>query len=227
MDVRYQDDHVVSWRSSQHGLLECMSHLVRDDDGRVWVIDPVDVDGLDEAIRALGEPAGVILLLDRHMRDSAGVAARLGVPLFVPAGRMRQHAPESAITYDTCIEGCPFEFLVLVQRNNMWLERALWWHEHGLLVVAEALGASGVYLARRGERLGVHPALRLLPPRPLRSLNPRLLLLGHGDPITHDAPESIARAMRMSRRHIPSLIGRSVAIAGSVRRARREGFMGC
>ena len=46
-------------------------------DGRVWVIDPVLVDGLEERLRALGEPAGVLVLLDRHQRDSRAVAALL------------------------------------------------------------------------------------------------------------------------------------------------------
>jgi hypothetical protein len=49
-------------------------------DGRVWVLDPFEADGVDEKIRALGEPAGVVLLLDRHRRDGEAFAARLGAP---------------------------------------------------------------------------------------------------------------------------------------------------
>ena len=52
-------------------------------DGRVWLTDPIDADGVEERIRSLGEPAGVIQLLDRHKRDGAALAARLGVPLHV------------------------------------------------------------------------------------------------------------------------------------------------
>jgi hypothetical protein len=52
-------------------------------DGRFWLLDPFEVDGLEERVRALGEPAGVIQLLDRHGRDSAALAWKLGVPLHV------------------------------------------------------------------------------------------------------------------------------------------------
>ena len=55
-------------------------------DGRVWLVDPVDGPGLEERVRALGEPAGVLQLVDRHPRDCAVLAARLGVEhLRVPA----------------------------------------------------------------------------------------------------------------------------------------------
>ena len=48
--------------------------------GKVWLVDPVDwPDAIDRAT-SLGEPAGVLQLLDRHNRDSAAIAERLGVP---------------------------------------------------------------------------------------------------------------------------------------------------
>ena len=51
--------------------------------GMVWLVDPVDwPDAIDRAC-ALGEPAAVLQLLDRHNRDCAGLAAQLGIPLFV------------------------------------------------------------------------------------------------------------------------------------------------
>src|SRR5947209_3763722 len=48
--------------------------------GRVWLIDPVEADGLDAQLAALGPVAGVLQLLDRHNRDCAAIAERLGVP---------------------------------------------------------------------------------------------------------------------------------------------------
>ena len=48
--------------------------------GEVWVFDPILWEPALERIRELGEPAGVVQLLDRHARDSAEVAAALGVP---------------------------------------------------------------------------------------------------------------------------------------------------
>ena len=51
----------------------------------MWVVDAIDVPGAEDRIRGLGEPAGVVQLLDRHARDCAGLATRLGAPhLVVP-----------------------------------------------------------------------------------------------------------------------------------------------
>ena len=55
------------------------AHALRDGD-RVWLVDPYeDAEALERAA-ALGAPAGVLQLLDRHDRDCAALAARLGVP---------------------------------------------------------------------------------------------------------------------------------------------------
>src|SRR5918994_5184812 len=77
------------WQADEPEFIERTSHAVRQGD-EVWLFDVVDADGLDERVRALGEPAGVVQLLDRHGRDCATVAERLQVPLHVtprePAG---------------------------------------------------------------------------------------------------------------------------------------------
>src|SRR5512142_1893965 len=62
-----------------HERLQRTSHALRVD-GRVWLIDPVGAPELEERLRALGEPAGVLQLLDRHERECAVWAQRLGVP---------------------------------------------------------------------------------------------------------------------------------------------------
>ncbi len=80
------------------------------DDGRVWLVDPLDdPDILDVA--ALGEPAGVLQLLDRHNRDCAGIASRLGVP--------HLKVPDS-------VPGSPFTAIAAL-RVPGWKETALWW----------------------------------------------------------------------------------------------------
>ena len=79
-------------------------------EGRVWLIDPVDADGVEERVRALGRPGGVLQLLDRHNRDCAAWAARLGVP-HIEAWRG--------------IDGAPFEALP-VRDRRWWHEVALW-----------------------------------------------------------------------------------------------------
>ena len=117
-------------------------------EGRVWLIDPFDDPDALTVAASLGEPAGVLQLLDRHNRDSKAIAARLDVPLV----RLPTRAPDT-----------PFEVIPVIDRMG-WKEIALWWEEERALVVAEAVGTAPAFAL--GRRVGVHPLLRLLPPRP-------------------------------------------------------------
>ena len=170
--------------------------------GRVWIVDPVEADGVEDRIRALGEPGGIIQLLDRHSRACASFAARFGVPHHVlPLGRL---------------DGVPFEFL-LVRKGRFWKETALWWDEERVLCVADSLGTIPPFCAR-AETLGVHPLLRLIPPRKrLGGVSPRHVLCGHGEGVHGDQAESaFGEALGTARRRIPrmlaSLASRSRAV---------------
>ena len=159
--------------------------------GRVYVLDPVLVDGAEERVRGLGDPAAVLVLLDRHRRDSDAFAARLGVPV-----------------HETPFEGLPgtpFELRRIV-RNRLWREVALWWPERRVLVAADALGTLG-YMAAGGERLGIHPMLRPWPPRrALAGLRPEHVLVGHGEGVHGpEAATALADALANARRRIPTL----------------------
>ena len=154
-------------------------------DGRVWLFDVVDWPDLDDRVRELGEPAGVVQLLDRHNRDCAAVARRLGVP---------HHVVPRALP------GTPFELRPVV-RLRWWREVALWWPERRLLLVADVLGTVPFFRAG-AEPAGLHPMLRLWPPRSLRGLEPDHLLVGHGEGI-HHRPDAVGSALRTARRRIP------------------------
>lgn len=169
----------------------CSHALVAD--GRVWLVDPVDGDGVEERVRAAGEPAGVLQLLDRHNRDCRALAARLGVPHHLVPGEP--------------IPGAPFEFTV-VRDSRRWKEVALWWPARRLLVCAEALGTIPFFVAP-GDRLGVHPLLRLIPPRrQLGSFQPDVVLCGHGEGILSEAVPVFHEALRTSRRRtLPAIAG--------------------
>jgi hypothetical protein len=104
------------------------------DGGRVWLIDPTDEPLALERVPALGKPAAVLQLLDRHNRDCAALADRLGVP----------HLKVPAALPDT-----PFEVIHLVGAR-FWQEVALWWAEPRVLVVAEAIGTAAVATAPPG-----------------------------------------------------------------------------
>jgi hypothetical protein len=150
---------------------------------QVWLIDPVDADGVEERVRAAGEPAGVLQLLDRHNRDCAELARRLDVPHHV--------VPSEPIG--------PFEFLPIRLRRR-WREVALWWRERRVLVCADSLGTADYYRAA-GERLAVHPLLRLRPPR--LDVQPEAILCGHGPGVFAGADSALREALSTSRRRIP------------------------
>jgi hypothetical protein len=175
-------------------LARC-SHALRAE-GRVWVFDPVDSPGVEERIRALGQPAGVIQLLDRHRRDSAALAERLGVPL--------HETPFDGV------HGAPFDPVPIV-RHRLWREVALWWPEEQVLLCGDALGTVNYFVAP-GERLGVHPLLRLVPPRSLARFGPRHVLCGHGTGVHGDeAATALEEALATARRRLPAALisGRS------------------
>jgi len=161
-------------------------------DGRVWLVDALDwPDAIDRAL-SLGEPAGVIQLLDRHNRDCAALAARFGVPHVV--------APHA-------LPGTPFTFVDVLQRKY-WRESALWWLETRTLVVAEALGTNRFYTGGTAL-LGVHLVLRLTPPKALSAFAPERILVGHGDGVVGPgATETLGETLRTSRRGLPGVLVR-------------------
>lgn len=169
--------------------------------GRVWIVDPPAGDGLLERIVGLGVPGGVVQLLDRHDRDCAAIADRLGVPHY--------RLPFNGVA------DAPFEVLSIVDVPG-WREVALWFDAERTLVVADALAAAPGYTANR-ERVGVHPMLRALPPRKLGELDVERLLMGHGEGLEGpEASEAIAEALRTARRNLPALLVDNVK--GALRR---------
>jgi hypothetical protein len=180
---------------TEPGFLERTSHAL-EVGGTVLVFDPVDAPGIDERIRALGEPEAVVQLLDRHERDSAAVAARLGVPHL--RMQLGAHGERGR--------------LVRVVWNRFWKEVAFWEPERRVLVVADALGTVG-YFTAAGEAIGVHPLLRLRPPRELGELEPEHILCGHGAGVHGaGAAASLREALATSRRRLPR------ALASGLRR---------
>ena len=159
-------------------------------DGRVWLVDPVDAgDGVERAT-AMGTPAGVLQLLDRHDRDCAAVAARLGVP--------HLRLPDA-------IPGSPFEVIPVLNWPR-WREIALWWPAERTLVVAEAVGTTPLHTVGTGPA-GVHPLLRLLPPRALRGRAPLHLLVGHGAGVHGPgAARALEHAFGRSVRDLPRVL---------------------
>ena len=188
MRIRFCDEFEAGFGWIVDEFMERCSHALVVD-GRVWVIDPVDGDGVEERVHAAGTPAGVLQLLDRHNRDCAALAARLGVRLhLVPQGSLGPFA---------CIA---------VKNSRSWNEIAIWWPERRVLVCADALGTTQ-YFCAGNERLGVHPLLRVRPPRrQLGALQPDVILCGHGEGVFDHAGAALREALSTSRRRIPGQV---------------------
>jgi hypothetical protein len=181
-------EHGFGWVQDER--MQRTSHALQLD-GRVWLIDPVDDPELEERIRQLGEPAGVLQLLDRHNRGCDAWGRRLGVPHL---RAWQEHLP----------------FAVLRVRNRRWWkEVALWHRDSRTLVVADALATVG-YFCAPGERIGLHPLVRPFPPRSLAGLQPARILCGHGAGVHDDAATALAEALHTARRRLPAALRRGL-----------------
>lgn len=197
-------DEGVGWIAYPDETMQRASHALAVD-GDVWVIDPVDVPDIDDLLSDFGEVAGVVILLDRHKRDSAAVANRHGVSVWVPefmdsvvdeldapTERFRYELADTDITAHTVID------------NRMWQEAMLYREETETIVVPEAVGTAE-YFRTETERLGVHPMLRITPPKNLSRLEPERIRVGHGDGVHERANEALDDALQGSRRRTPWL----------------------
>jgi hypothetical protein len=183
-------EHGFGWVQDER--MQRASHAL-EVDGRVWLIDAVDDPELEDRVRSLGEPAGVLQLIDRHNRGCEAWARRLAVP------HLRAWQDE-----------VPFTVLPIRDRP-WWREVALWDISSRTLVVAEALGTARDFCAP-GDRLGVHPLVRPFPPRSLAGLQPARIFCGHGVGVHDEAAAALAETLRTARRRLPSALGRSLFV---------------
>jgi hypothetical protein len=159
--------------------------------GGCLVFDPVDAEGLDDALAGIGRVLGVGQLLDRHPRDGAKLAAGQGAPRLTPSelGRSKAYPElESRVVFHAW----------------RWHETALWLRERRLLIVPESIGTIPFFLAHAGDRLGLHPLARLKPPRAaLAGLDPDTIAVGHGAPVIGRAAPDLRRALIHARGDLP------------------------
>lgn len=209
-------EHGVGWMAYPDEGMERASHALAvpsaDDEADVWVVDPVDAPGVDDLLDSLGTVAGVVVGLDRHKRDVDVIAQRHDVPVFVPEWMDGVASEFAATTARFSGELADTGFRALEVRNSTippWQEVGL--YDGETLVVPEAVGTADFFRAG-GERLGVHPMLRLVPPRgTLGGLDPDRILVGHGSGIHEGASEALANALSGSRRRAPAAFTKALS----------------
>lgn len=194
----------VGWISYPDETMRRASHALAVDE-ELWLVDPVDTEGLDDLIAEYGDVAGVVILLDRHKRDSAAIADRHDVSVWVPSFmddvEAELDAPVERFEYELGETGYALHRLI---DNSFWQEAVLFNEDNGVLVVPEAVGTTE-YFKTHTERLGVHPMLRLKPPRDLGRFDPDSIRIGHGPGIHEEATEALEDALDGARRRTPSL----------------------
>ncbi len=199
------------WIADPEEAMERTSHAIDGSEG-LWLIDPVDMPGLDALLEDRGDVAGVVVTLGRHTRDAATVARRHDV---------RVHFPEPLLSLAEDVEADTGTIQPLVRDTGVevlpvidvpgWREFALYAADAGTVRVPEAVGTAPHFLAP-GERLGVHPVLRLTPPRSsLGDVTAERVLVGHGRGVMHDGTTALAHALAHARRGAPRVYLRGCA----------------
>ncbi|XVH31371.1 hypothetical protein ACNS7O_13385 [Haloferacaceae archaeon DSL9] len=204
-------DGGAGWIAYPDETMERASHALVSD-GDVWVVDPVDADGLDDLLTSLGTVAGVVVCFDRHERDAAAVARRHGASVHVATWMS-----DIADDLDAPIERFESElgdsgyraFPIRRSRLPPWRELGLYSESERTLVVPESLGTAP-YFRAADERLGVHPMLRLVPPTDVLSdFAPERILVGHGEGVSEDATTALHDALEHSRSRALSLYAKT------------------
>ena len=202
-------DGGVGWIAHPDEEMQRASHAL-EHDGEVWVIDPVDVAGIDELFAEFGEVRGVVVTLDRHKRDAADVANRHDVPVYLPAffDGVSEELEAPVVRFGDELADTGFKARTVVD-SRFWQEVALYDPERRTLVVPESVGTADYFLAK-GERLGVHPMRRAIPPRDaLGDLVPDRVLVSHGAGVLTDATTALETALSQSRTRAPLLYAKT------------------
>jgi len=192
----------VGWQAYPGEDGQRTSHAIEDPDGGVWLVDPLDAPGVEDAYADLGEVVGVAVLADYHARDAAAVAERHDVPVTVPTGLDRAAERVDAPTRRVSDSLAGFE-LRRVSPLGAWTEAVAYRERDGTLYVPDVL-SSGTTFTVGDERLGLNVLARLVPPRDaFAGIDPSRVLLGHGRGVFGDAAAALDDSLANARKRLP------------------------
>ena len=178
------------------------SHAIRDEDGGVWLIDPLDAPNVTDVYTDLGEVVGVAVLADYHTRDAATFARRHDVPVTVPTGLNRVVERLDVPTRRVVDSLADFE-LRRLNPLRAWRETVAYRERDGTLYVPDVL-STGESFTVGHERLAMNVLVRLSPPRAVfADLDPERVVVGHGTGVFEDADAALDDAVGNARRRFP------------------------
>lgn len=183
----------ISWIADPDERAQRASHALQTAAG-VWIVDPVDADGLDERLEALGEVVGVLVIHDRHTRDAEAVARRHDVAVHVPDWMtlVREKLDTAPETVGSDLPGTNYTVHRLLATDD-WEEAILVDETANTLVVPETLGTLPSF-REDDNALGVHPAVDV-PPQRLSDWRPDRILVGHGESVHSEADSELRAAL--------------------------------
>lgn len=197
----------LTWMAHPNEDMQRASHALTIDED-VWLVDPLDAEGLDAELARLGSVVGVVVLTNSHGRHADRLAERHDVPVYVPAC-----FDEPSSEFEAPVEPFDDELadtgfrLVWEKDGNAWKEGALYHPDRETLVVPDALGTG---LFANGE-LAVFPLFQWSPPRTaLGDLAIERVLVGHGEPVMENASAALNAALSTSRAGAASAVVRAV-----------------
>ena len=193
---------ITTWIAYPEEMMQRASHLVQINEG-TFVIEPVDHPQLD-LVCDLSVADGVIVLMSRHSRDSLTIADRHDLPIYVPEGvsSVRKKLDTDVESLESLVDHHNLRLIDVVIRRG-WEEVALYLPESSTLIVPESLGTVP-YFRAPGESIGVHPFIRLIPPRrAFAGVKPTRLFVGHGRPLLDVEPGMVDHTLAMARRQLP------------------------
>lgn len=211
--VVHRWEHGLTWMGHPDERMRRASHALAVDSD-LWLVDPLDADGLDEELASLGTVTGVVVLTNSHGRHADRLAQRYDVTIHVPACFDEDTHPVSS--FDAPVEFFEEELadtgfeLVWEKDGRGWKEGAIYHPDRGTLVVPDTL-VTALFTKEEGQ-LEVIPFFRLSPPHDgLGDLAIERILVGHGDPVVENAQAALEEALAGARRGaIPAIITRGV-----------------
>lgn len=181
------------------------SHAFRDDG--VYLVDPLDAENLDEKLDEYGEVKGIIVLFDRHLRDSEELAEKYSCPVYIPEW-LEKSINAEVIEVEDRIPGTDWRLIDSVDTFT-GREAGLYHEKSGTLIVADSLGTVEMFCGR-GEKLGLNPLYRLNPPKNLLNFDVERIFCGHGKGIQENTESTLKNTLSKARRKTPSAYFKAV-----------------
>lgn len=186
-------DGGISWFAHPEEDAMRGSHAIATESG-VWVIDPLDAEGLDDRLSELGEVTGVVVIHDRHTRNAEVIADRHDVAVHAPEWMdlTREKLQKEPELLDEELPGTTYKIHQLINTEE-WEEAILVDEAGNTMVVMETLGTLPGF-CEGDDDIGLHPNLDQTPDG-LTDYQPERILVGHGESIYEDGGAMLEAAL--------------------------------